>query len=59
MRASHHHYHQADTADFRLVDERHGAILCERLGRARSSIGFGNARAVRNAWERTLERQVG
>ncbi|KAG1673297.1 hypothetical protein FOA52_002577 [Chlamydomonas sp. UWO 241] len=49
---------KADPADLKMVDERHGAILCERLGRGSNNIGLGNARAVRNAWERTLEWQA-
>ena len=36
---------------FRLEDEKYGIIACSRLGRQRGTVGFGNARAVRNFLE--------
>ncbi|KAG1675261.1 hypothetical protein FOA52_016292 [Chlamydomonas sp. UWO 241] len=48
----------SDKADFRLADDAHGRMLCVRLGRGRGKVGFGNARAVRNAWETTLVQQA-
>lgn len=40
---------------FKLQD---GRIAAARLGRQRGTVGFGNARAVRNCYERMLERQA-
>jgi hypothetical protein len=47
----------ADTPRFTLRDDRHARILSRRLGRMRGQVGFGNARAVRNAYERAVARQ--
>eukprot|EP00798_Chlamydomonas_sp_ICE-L_P024108 gene24108-9683_t len=43
---------------FKLQDKHHGVILARRLGRQRGQVGFGNARAVRNAYEQALARQA-
>ncbi|KXZ51992.1 hypothetical protein GPECTOR_10g1014 [Gonium pectorale] len=42
---------------FRVADERHLRIAARRLGRQRGATGFGNARAVRNAFEQAQRRQ--
>ncbi|PNH08303.1 NFX1-type zinc finger-containing protein 1 [Tetrabaena socialis] len=42
---------------FRIADERHLRIAARRLGRQRGTVGFGNARAVRNAYEQAQRRQ--
>lgn len=41
-----------------LVDRKHARIAARRLGLQRATPGFGNARAVRNLWERTKEKQA-
>ena len=46
-----------DSVRFKLEDERHAVIAACRLGRQRGTIGFGNARAVRNAYEAAVSRQ--
>ena len=43
---------------FRFDDAKHAAIAAQRLARQAGRAGFGNARAVRNLYERTLKRQV-
>jgi hypothetical protein len=42
---------------FQLQDEKYARISCRRLGRLRGSVGFGNARAVRNLYEQVIKRQ--
>ncbi|GFR50032.1 hypothetical protein Agub_g12193 [Astrephomene gubernaculifera] len=42
---------------FTVADERHLRIAARRLGRQRGMVGFGNARAVRNAYEQAQRRQ--
>ena len=44
---------------FQLQDEKHLRIAARRLGRQRGTTGFGNARAVRNAYEAAQRRQAG
>ena len=46
-----------DSVRFKLKDERHGLIAARRLGRQRGTVGFGNARAVRNMYEGAVSRQ--
>ncbi len=43
---------------FSLQDEKHLRIAARRLGRQRGTTGFGNARAVRNAYEAAQRRQA-
>ncbi|KAG2492324.1 hypothetical protein HYH03_009275 [Edaphochlamys debaryana] len=43
---------------FTLADPRHLRIAARRLGRGRGTPGFGNARAVRNAFEAAQRRQA-
>ncbi|KAG8459015.1 hypothetical protein KFE25_006560 [Diacronema lutheri] len=47
-----------DGSPFWLTDAKHARIAARRLGLQRGTTGFGNARAVRNLWERTLARQA-
>jgi hypothetical protein len=42
---------------FQLQDEKYARIACRRLGRLRGTVGFGNARAVRNLYEQVIKRQ--
>ncbi|KAJ8602140.1 hypothetical protein CTAYLR_001663, partial [Chrysophaeum taylorii] len=42
---------------YRVEDAKHVRIAARRLGRQRSTTGFGNARAVRNYLELVFERQ--
>ncbi len=42
---------------FYLQNEKYGRIACRRLARLRGTLGFGNARAVRNLYEQTIKRQ--
>jgi Holliday junction resolvasome RuvABC ATP-dependent DNA helicase subunit len=46
------------SSKFRLSGHKHARIAVRRLGLQRGTAGFGNARAVRNLWERTLARQA-
>ncbi|KAF5840889.1 P-loop containing nucleoside triphosphate hydrolase protein [Dunaliella salina] len=48
---------QVEKESFRLEDPKHARIACRRLGRQRGTIGFGNARAVRNLLEWAIKRQ--
>ena len=48
----------ADKPLYRLADDKHGAIATARLGRQRGTVGFGNARAVRNFFEQATARQA-
>ncbi len=43
---------------FKLADARHLRIAARRVGRQRGHVGFGNARAVRNAYEAAQKRQA-
>lgn len=47
----------AEAVPFRVSDPKHLRIAARRLGRQRGSTGFGNARAVRNLYERAVQRQ--
>lgn len=51
-------YVRDDKASFVVQDERHLRIAARRLGRQRGTVGFGNARAVRNAYQLALDRQA-
>ena len=42
---------------FQVADVKHLRIAARRLGRQRGTTGFGNARAVRNAYEQAQRRQ--
>eukprot|EP00198_Chlamydomonas_reinhardtii_P002822 XP_001692158.1 predicted protein [Chlamydomonas reinhardtii] len=42
---------------FKVADVKHLRIAARRLGRQRGTTGFGNARAVRNAYEQAQRRQ--
>ncbi|KAG2452041.1 hypothetical protein HYH02_003079 [Chlamydomonas schloesseri] len=42
---------------FKVADVKHLRIAARRLGRQRGMTGFGNARAVRNAYEQAQRRQ--
>ena len=48
----------ADKPLYCLTDDKHGAIATARLGRQRGTVGFGNARAVRNFFEQATARQA-
>jgi AAA lid domain len=43
---------------FEVEDEKYARIAMRRLGCLRGRAGFGNARAVRNFYEKTLKRQA-
>jgi SpoVK/Ycf46/Vps4 family AAA+-type ATPase len=43
---------------FKLSDEKYARIAIKRLGRQRGSVGFGNARAVKNLFQNTLSAQA-
>ena len=43
---------------FSLSDEKYARIAVKRLGAQRGTVGFGNARAVRNLFQKTLNNQA-
>jgi len=47
----------AGSPRFKLEDPKHLRIAARRLGRQRGTVGFGNARAVRNLLEWAIKRQ--
>lgn len=47
----------ADKPTFHLQDSKHARIASRRLGRMRGTVGFGNARAVRNLYESAVTKQ--
>eukprot|EP00983_Pelagomonas_calceolata_P042452 1138506-Pelagomonas_calceolata.AAC.12 len=49
--------HAEEKPKFKLEDPKHARIAARRLGRQRGSVGFGNARAVRNLLEWAIKRQ--